>query len=66
MTGAGTSDNSEILKALTRGIESEIAAYVFYPEADKIVDDERLKSVLEMLAVEEKKHFLVPKGNMIR
>ncbi|MCP4581059.1 MAG: ferritin family protein [candidate division Zixibacteria bacterium] len=52
-------DNSEILKALTRGIESEIAAYVFYLEAMKKVDDTSFKSILEHLAGEEKGHFLV-------
>ena len=53
------SDNSEILKAITRGIESEIAAYVFYLEAIKKVDDKSLGSILEKLAGEEKNHFLV-------
>ena len=31
--------NPEIIEALTDGIQSEIAAYVFYLEAIKIVDD---------------------------
>ncbi len=51
--------NPEIIEALTDGIQSEIAAYVFYLEAIKIVDDNELKATLENLAGEEKKHFQI-------
>lgn len=52
-------DNSEILDALTIGIQSEIAAYVFYMEAIKLVDPGEFKETLENLATEEKKHFQI-------
>lgn len=45
------------LEALTAGIQSEVGAYVFYVEAIKIVTEADLKSVLEELALEEKKHY---------
>jgi len=53
------SAKQDILEALTSGINSEIAAYVFYLEALKKVDDEALKKILSDLALEEKKHFQV-------
>jgi len=49
----------EIIDALTDGIQSEIAAYVFYLEAIKIIDNKKMKTVLENLAGEEKKHFQI-------
>jgi rubrerythrin len=51
--------NPEILEALTTGIQSEVAAYVFYTEALKKVDRDDFKTTLETLAGEEKKHFHV-------
>ncbi|MFH2035364.1 MAG: ferritin family protein [Candidatus Zixiibacteriota bacterium] len=51
--------NSEILSALTSGINSEVAAYVFYIEAMKKVDNDELVPILENLAGEEKKHFQI-------
>lgn len=51
--------NSEILDALTTGIQSEIAAYVFYIEAIKLIEEGELKKNLENLAAEEKKHFQI-------
>jgi len=51
--------NSEILDALTIGIQSEVAAYVFYIEAIKIVDNDDFKKTLSSLADEEKKHFQI-------
>lgn len=51
--------NPEIIEALTDGIQSEIATYVFYLEAIKIVKDETMIPVLENLAMEEKKHFQI-------
>ncbi len=47
----------DILAALTTGIQSEVAAYVFYREVYKRFDDEQLRETLEQLAIEEKKHF---------
>jgi rubrerythrin len=49
----------DILMALTAGIQSEIAAYVFYVEAAKSNEAGKAKEVLERLALEEKEHFQV-------
>ena len=51
--------NPEIIEALTDGIQSEIATYVFYLEVIKIVKDDKMIPVLENLAMEEKKHFQI-------
>ncbi|NOY88680.1 MAG: hypothetical protein GXO93_04710 [FCB group bacterium] len=49
----------DTLAALTAGIQSEIASYVFYLEASKKAEAEAQehKEVLEKLALEEKDHF---------
>lgn len=47
----------DTLAALTSGIQSEVAAYVFYVEAAKKVDDSQLRESMEQLAGEEKDHF---------
>jgi rubrerythrin len=49
----------EILDALTSGIQSEVATYVFYLEAAKKVKEEQIKQTLENLALEEKRHFQI-------
>lgn len=49
--------HSDTLAALTSGIQSEVASYVFYVEAVKKVDDSELRESLEKLAGEEKDHF---------
>lgn len=49
--------SEEALKFLNLGIESEIAAYVFYRRASKMVDDPALQKVLDNLAMDEKYHF---------
>ena len=51
--------SSEVLNALTVGISSEIASYVFYLEASRKPQAVEIKSVLEELALEEKKHFQI-------
>ena len=48
----------EALKFLNLGIESELAAYVFYRRASKTIDDENVRKVLDGLAMDEKEHFL--------
>lgn len=48
----------EALKFLNMGIESELAAYVFYRRASKMIDDEVVRKVLDDLAMDEKQHFL--------
>lgn len=47
----------EILAALSAGIQSEVAAYVFYVEASKNTQAKRFAELLERLAREEKSHF---------
>jgi rubrerythrin len=51
--------SEEALKYLNLGIESEIAAYVFYKRARKLVEDESLRRILDKLAMDEKGHFLI-------
>ena len=48
----------DTLAALTAGIQSEVASYVFYLEASKKTDGD-LKDTLEHLAKEEKEHFQI-------
>ena len=48
----------EALKFLNLGIESELAAYVFYRRASKTIGDESLRNVLDGLSMDEKEHFL--------
>ena len=50
--------SEEALRFLNLGIESEIAAYVFYKKASRIVGDCPLRKVLDKLAMDEKGHFL--------
>lgn len=47
----------DTLAALTSGIQSEVASYVFYLEASKKAEAQEHKEVLEKLALEEKDHF---------
>lgn len=47
----------ETLQALTSGIQSEVASYVFYLEASKKTLAREHKAILEKLALEEKEHF---------
>ncbi len=49
----------DILAALTAGIQSEVAAYVFYIEASKKIEEDRLREALHQLAGEEKRHFQI-------
>jgi len=49
--------NPDVLNALTAGIQSEVASYVFYLEASKKNEVAQFKEVLEKLAFEEKDHF---------
>jgi rubrerythrin len=48
----------DALKFLNLGIESELAAYVFYRRASKMIGDETLRKVLDSLSSDEKAHFL--------
>ena len=49
----------DTLTALSAGIQSEVASYVFYLEAAKKTEAVQHKEVLEKLALEEKDHFHV-------
>ena len=49
----------DILEALTSGIQSEVASYVFYIEASKKAESEDFRNTLNKLAAEEKRHFQV-------
>ncbi len=50
--------SEDALKFLNLGIESELAAYVFYRRASKMIGDESLRKVLDGLSMDEKEHFL--------
>jgi len=50
--------SADALKFLNLGIESEIAAYIFYKKAGRIVQDTGLRETLLKLAGDEKGHFL--------
>src|SRR5512134_1711357 len=50
--------SDDALKFLNLGINSEIAAYVFYKHAGAIVQDKELRDTLLKLAGDEKGHFL--------
>ena len=47
----------DVLAALSSGIQSEVASYVFYLEASKKSIASDHKEILEKLALEEKDHF---------
>ncbi|MFQ5498267.1 MAG: ferritin family protein [Candidatus Zixiibacteriota bacterium] len=49
----------ETLSALTAGIQSEVASYVFYLRASKKQQSQDIRSILEKLALEEKDHFQI-------
>jgi len=51
--------SEEALKYLNLGIQSEIAAYIFYLRASKKIADDHLRKILDNLALDEKHHFLV-------
>ncbi|HOD67283.1 MAG TPA: ferritin family protein [candidate division Zixibacteria bacterium] len=51
--------NQETLQALTSGIQAEVASYVFYREALKKQQVTQIRTILEELALEEKRHFHV-------
>lgn len=50
--------SEDALKFLNLGINSEIAAYVFYKHAGAIVQEKALRDTLHKLANDEKGHFL--------
>ena len=52
----------DILQALTAGIQSEVASYVFYIEAAKKHEADKITGILKRLALEEKEHFQILEG----
>jgi len=50
--------STEALDYLSRGILSEIAAYIFYKTGAKNLDDKKLIDIMHHFADEERKHFL--------
>jgi rubrerythrin len=48
-----------VLAGLDRGIQAELAAYVFYKKALVVSDNDRVKSLLTFLADEERMHYRV-------
>jgi len=52
----------DILQALTAGIQSEVASYVFYTEAAKKHEADKITDILKRLALEEKEHFQILEG----
>lgn len=58
-----------ILDGLSKGIQAELAAYVFYKKAMKLTDDDKLRDLLGFLAGEEKDHYRILEGqydNLVR
>lgn len=51
-----------VLDGLSKGIQAELAAYVFYKKSLQITRDEKLRELLEFLAGEEKDHFRILEG----
>ena len=58
-----------VLEGLSKGIQAELAAYVFYKKGMEVTKDEKLSAILADLAGEEKKHYRILEGqydNLIR
>jgi len=49
--------DKQVLDGLTRGIQAELSAYVFYKKALEVTKDENIIEILEWLANEEKDHY---------
>ncbi len=48
-----------VLAGLDRGIQAELAAYVFYKKALAVTDNDKVKAILAWLADEERMHYRV-------
>jgi rubrerythrin len=51
-----------VLDGLSKGIQAELAAYVFYKKSLEFTHDAKLRETLEYLAGQEKDHFLILEG----
>jgi rubrerythrin len=58
-----------VLEGLSKGIQAELAAYVFYKKGMEVTKDKELREILAKLAGEEKDHFRILEGqydNLVR
>ncbi len=58
-----------VLDGLSKGIQAELAAYVFYKRSMVITRDGKLRETLELLAGQEKDHYRILEGqydNLVR
>ena len=58
-----------VLDGLSKGIQAELAAYVFYKKGMEVTQDDKLRDILADLAGEEKNHYRILEGqydNLVR
>ena len=48
-----------VLEGLSKGIQAELAAYVFYKKGMEVTRDDKLRQILTDLAGEEKNHYRI-------
>ena len=51
-----------VLDGLSKGIQAELAAYVFYKKGMEVTSDDKLRQILADLAGEEKNHYRILEG----
>ena len=51
-----------VLDSLAKGIQAELAAYVFYKKSIEITKDDKLRDILIDLAAQEKEHYRILEG----
>lgn len=50
------------LEGLSKGIQAELSAYVFYKKAMEVTKNDKLRDLLAILAAEEKVHYRILEG----
>jgi len=50
------------LEGLSKGIQAELSAYVFYKKGMEVTRDDKLRGLLTILAAEEKVHYRILEG----
>ncbi len=58
-----------VLEGLSKGIQAELAAYVFYKRGMGVARDDKLRQILSQLAADEKNHYRILEGqydNLVR
>ncbi|MFQ5869613.1 MAG: ferritin family protein [Candidatus Zixiibacteriota bacterium] len=50
------------LEGLSKGIQAELSAYVFYKKGLEVTKDDKLRGLLTILAAEEKVHYRILEG----